>query len=75
MAATLSFRATNEFAAETKIMANVIRMNSSDYLREAVREKNVRIMQDRMIFLSKQLSARNLAENESMDASTGDGLV
>ncbi len=75
MAATLSFRATNEFVTETKIMANVIRMNSSDYLREAVREKNERIMKERMIFLSKQLSVRHLAENESMDASIGDGLV
>lgn len=75
MAATLSFRATNEFATETKIMASVIHMNSSDYLREAVREKNERIMKERMIFLSKQLSQRHLAENESMDASIGDGLV
>ena len=43
-------------------------------MREAVREKNERVLKDRMVFLSKQLSAKHLLENEAMDASTGDGL-
>jgi len=49
-------------------------MPSSEYLREAVREKNERVLKDRMVFLSRQLSAKHLLENEAMDASSGDGL-
>ena len=49
-------------------------MPSSEYLREAVREKNERVLKDRMVFLSQQLSGKHLLENEAMDASSGDGL-
>ena len=73
-AATLSFRATSEFAEQTKSLAKLFRMPSSEYLREAVREKNERVLKDRMTFLSKQLSSQHLLENEAMDAATGDGL-
>jgi len=73
--ATLSFRAPAEFAAQTKALAQAFNMSSSDYVREAVREKNERALKERMVFLSKQLSARHLAENQAMDASTGDGLA
>jgi predicted transcriptional regulator len=74
-AATLSFRAPSEFAEQTKTLAKAIHMTSSDYVREAVREKNERTLKERMVFLSAQLSARHLTENQSMDASTGDGLA
>ncbi len=73
-AATLSFRAPLEFAEQTKTLARTMSMSASDYVREAVREKNERAIKDRMVFLSKQLSALNLAENVSMDGSLGDGL-
>ncbi len=73
--ATLSFRAPAELAAQTKALASAFNMSSSDYVREAVREKNERLLKERMSFLSKQLSARHLAENKAMDATTGDGLV
>ena len=72
--ATLSFRASAEFAEQTKTLARTLSMSASDYVREAVREKNERAIKDRMVFLSKQLSALNLAENVSMDGSLGDGL-
>ena len=72
---TLSFRATSELAAQTKALAKAMHMSSSDYVREAVREKNERALKDRMLFLSAQLSARHLTENQAMDASTGDGLA
>lgn len=72
---TLSFRAPAEFAEQTKALANAYNMSSSDYVREAVREKNERVLKERMTFLSKQLSARHLAENQTMDAATGDGLA
>ena len=74
-AATLSFRAPSEFAEQTKALAKAVNMTSSDYVREAVREKNERTMRDRMVFLSAQLSARHLEENLGMDATTGDGLA
>lgn len=74
-AATLSFRAPPEFAEQTKTLARAMSMSASDYVREAVREKNERAIKDRMVFLSQQLSAQHLAENLSMDGSVGDGLA
>lgn len=73
-ASTLSFRASPEFAAQTKSLASLLNMPSSEYLREAVREKNERVLKDRMTYLSKQLSGKHLLENEAIDATTGDGL-
>ena len=73
-ATTLSFRAPTEFAEQTKTLARTLSMSASDYVREAVREKNERAIRDRMVFLSRQLSALHLAENLSMDGSLGDGL-
>ncbi len=73
--ATLSFRAPPDLAAQTRALARAFNMSSSDYVREAVREKNERALKDRMVFLSGALSARHLKENESMDASSGDGLA
>ncbi len=73
-AATLSFRASSEFAEQTKSLASLFNMPSSEYLREAVREKNERVLKERITYLSQQLSAKHLLENESMDAAAGDGL-
>ncbi len=73
-AATLSFRASSEFADQTKSLASLFNMPSSEYLRMAVREKNERVLRDRMAYLSTQLSNKHLLENEAMDAATGDGL-
>ena len=73
--ATLSFRAPSEFAEQTRTLAAELRMTSSDYVREAVREKNERTIRARMVFLSTQLSQQHLAENQAMDASVGDGLA
>ena len=74
-ATTLSFRAPSDFANQTRALAKAMHMTSSDYVREAVREKNERALKNRMVFLSAQLSARHLAENRAMDAATGDGLA
>lgn len=73
-AATLSFRVSAEFAEQTKILARTLSMSASDYVREAVREKNERAIKNRIVFLSRALSAQHLAENQSMDGSLGDGL-
>lgn len=74
-ATTLSFRTSSDFAEQTKALAKALRMTSSDYVREAVREKNERATRDRLVFLSAQLSAQHLAENHSMDSAAGDGLA
>lgn len=73
--ATLSFRAPKEFAEQTKALAQALHMSASDYVREAVREKNERALRDRMIYLSEKLSAQHLLENQAMDRATGDGLA
>lgn len=74
-ASTLSFRAPADFSAQTKALAKALNMTSSDYVREAVREKNEAAMKQRIAFLSAKLSAQHLASNQAMDAATGDGLV
>jgi hypothetical protein len=73
--ATLSFRAPFDFATQTKALAAAFNMSSSDYVREAVREKNERMLKERMVFLSKSLSTQSLAENLALDGSIGDGLA
>ena len=71
---TLSFRATQDFAEQTKRLASLFNMPISEYLREAVREKNERVLQQRMVFLSEALATQSLAENQAMNAAIGDGL-
>ncbi len=73
--ATLSFRASPELAEQTKALAQALHMSSSDYVREAVQEKNQRALRERIVFLSAQLSARHLSENQAMDSTSRDGLV
>jgi mRNA-degrading endonuclease toxin of MazEF toxin-antitoxin module len=38
-----------------------------------VREKNERVLKERMVFLSEALAAQSLAENQAMDTAIGDG--
>jgi hypothetical protein len=73
-AATLSFRAPFDFAEQTKALAAAFQMSSSDYVREAVREKNERMLKQRMVQLSQALSAQSLAENQALESSLKDGL-
>lgn len=73
-AATLSFRAGNEFAQETRSLADTLGLKSSDYIREAVREKNERVMAERIAMLSRKLSAKHLAFNKAIEDTVGDGL-
>ena len=67
-AAALSFRTSSEFADQTRSLAQLLNMPSFEYLRKAVRDKNERVLMDHMVFLSKQLSAKHLLENEAMGA-------
>ena len=49
-AATLSFRVSSELANHTRELAQVLNMPISEYVREAVRDKNVQVLKDRMVF-------------------------
>ena len=73
-AATLSFRAGDEFAEQTRALASLLGLKSSEYIRQAVQEKNEQVMAQRMAMLSKALSADHLSLNESLGDSLEDGL-
>ena len=74
-AETMSFKVPRDFAEETKGLAKATHKQVSEYLREAVREKNERELADRMRMLSLRLSAKSLAENKAMEGVLGDGIA
>jgi hypothetical protein len=69
----LSLRVSQEFIEETRSFAGD--KGVSQYIREAVQEKNEREMAERMKRLSARLSAKHLAMNREMDGAAGDGLA
>ncbi len=71
---TLSFRAGDDFVENTISAALLAGLKKSDYVREAVREKNERTMAEHIAALSRALSADHLAFNESMEDTITDGL-
>lgn len=73
-ATTLSFRAGAEFAEQTRSLASSVGLNSSDYIRQAVCEKNARVMAQRIASLSKELAADHLSFNVSLEGSLVDGI-
>ena len=72
---SLAFRADFSFTEEVGKLAAALGLSRSDYLRQAVEEKNRRTVEERIKFLSQTLSAKSAAENQSMDSSVGDGLA
>ena len=46
----------------------------SEALALTLTEKNERVLQQRMVFLSEALATQSLAENQAMNAAIGDGL-
>ena len=72
---TLSFRTEAAFAEETALFAKSAQQNRSDYIEQAVREKNERALAERIAFLSIKLSPQSLSVCEEMDDATGDGLA
>lgn len=71
---TLSFRAGDDFVENTISSALLAGLKKSDYVREAVREKNERTMAKHIAALSRALSADHLAFNESVEGTITDGL-
>jgi hypothetical protein len=74
MNAVISFRVDPGLAEATRVSAELAGLNGSDYVREAVREKNERVMAERIARLSKRLGAGHAALNRSLDATLADGL-
>jgi len=73
-ATTLSFRVGVELAEQTRSLATIVGLKSSDYIREAVREKNERVTAERIAQLSRELAAEHLALNEATEDALNDGL-
>ena len=74
-AMTLSFSAVPAFIEQISSAAKIVRQNRSDYIKQAVSERNERILAERIAFLSKNLSAKSLTECEEMGAAAGDGFA
>ena len=72
---SLAFRADFSFAEEVGKLAAALGLSRSEYLRQAVEEKNRRTIEERIRFLSRTLSAKSAAENQAMDDTTNDGLA
>lgn len=72
---TLSFRAAYDFVEETKRFARSNHQQISQYIRDAVREKNERQLAERMRFLSHRFAAENAELNQEFDVAVGDGIA
>lgn len=71
----LTFRAAAVFVTETNELARSAGVSRSDYIRQAVEEKNARLLAKRMAFLSERLSTEHLAISDALDGAAGDGLA
>jgi hypothetical protein len=68
----LSFRAPQNFIEETRRLAG--NKPLSQYLHEAVREKNERELAARIRFLSKRLAKESIEVADAFNRAAGDGL-
>ena len=71
----VTFRADRALAAAAEQLAAAHGLSKSDYLRQALEEKNQRMLAGRIAFLSNALRERARAEAQSMESSAGDGLA
>lgn len=71
----VTFRATGELVEHAKLFAKVNHQRMSDYIRDAVKEKNERNLVERMRFLSKRLASESSRVNDELDMAAGDGLA
>jgi predicted transcriptional regulator len=74
-AIALTFRASPEFASQVDQLAQCSGMSRSDYVRQALEEKNARALAERIAFLSRKLSTVHWQISEELDATAGDGLA
>jgi len=71
---TFSFRADEVFTEQTRAMATSLGLKSSDYIRQAVTEKNAQVMAQRIAALSRELAGEHLQVNESLEGTLSDGI-
>lgn len=74
-AKTVSFKMAQDLVEQTESFARASNKQVSEYIREAVREKNERQMAERIKFLAAKFSAEAAALEDDFDASVGDGIV
>ncbi|GAA4018121.1 antitoxin of toxin-antitoxin stability system [Actimicrobium antarcticum] len=72
---TITFRVSSELAEQTRLFAKSSDQRVSEYIRDAVREKNARQIADRMRFLSLRLAAENAKVSQEFDIAAGDGIA
>jgi hypothetical protein len=70
---TIAFRAPRDFVEETKRIAG--KQPISQYVRDAVREKNERQLAERMRYLSGRLAKESASINKEFDEAIGDGIA
>lgn len=71
---TLSFRIAEPLADEARRLATAAEISLSDYIRDAVREKNARMVAEHIAELSRALSADHQAEAETLAGTLGEGI-
>lgn len=72
---TISLKMALEFAEETESFAKASHQQMSEYIKEAVREKNERQLAERIKYLAVKFSAEAETMDAEFDAASGDGLA
>jgi hypothetical protein len=72
---TFSLRIPKELARSIAVEAKRAGLSKSDYARRAMEEFNQQRMQERMAYLSVELTAHSAAAQTAMESSIADGIV
>lgn len=72
---TVSLKMPQDLVDETESFAKASHKQVSEYIREAVREKNERQLAERIRFLAAKFSAEAESMDEEFDVAVGDGLA
>jgi uncharacterized membrane-anchored protein YjiN (DUF445 family) len=72
---TVSVKMAQDFVDQTESFARADHKQISEYIRDAIREKNERKMADRIKFLVGKFSVEASALNKEFDVTAGDSLA
>jgi len=72
---TVSLKMAVDLVEETEKFAKASHQLMSEYIREAVREKNERHLAERIKFLAAKFSSEADAMDKAFDTTVGDGLA
>jgi predicted transcriptional regulator len=73
-AKTVSLRTDEALFAQTRALAEASGQKRSEYLRNAVREKNARVLAKHLAALSTELATDHLCFNESIEGCLAEGI-